>query len=108
VQACCRVNLICHFIPYLLSFSLFNNVIFRIFLVLVAFIGNKFNQAKNHEKEQKGTKKEEQSITTGLGRWHDRCWTTAEAAGQVCKPLVVRVFLAPILFPIYASFWGTS
>jgi len=41
--------------PYLLSFGPFNNIIFRILLVLFAFVGNKFNPkstAKEYQKEE--------------------------------------------------------
>ena len=57
--------------PYLLSFNSYNNLIFRIFPFLFAFVGNKLNQESIAKGAKEDQKKEETGIVMGPYCRHD-------------------------------------
>ena len=84
--------------PYLLSFSSYNNVFFRIFTFLFTFVDNKLDQESIVKRIKRGPKKEEtRHRVTGPADGHRTCAGHYPGAGNGQTP-TARVLRGRVLF----------
>jgi len=99
--------------PYLPSFHSFNNIIFRILIVLFTFVGDKSDQASTAKRSKRGSKEEKHAShdvgnrawPTAIGLWLDSLTRGCRRnGGRLSAVPCSHVFATPICFLFNASF----